>query len=62
MPNGTSGGVGGSEVQTRSLPDFELQNQQSLLPRRYGPLIHLHSASRHLRRAVPAVAWAGKLE
>jgi len=21
MPNGTSGGVGGSEVQTRSLPD-----------------------------------------
>ena len=24
MPNGTSGGVGGSEVQTRSLPDEEL--------------------------------------
>lgn len=23
MPNGTSGGVGGSEVQTRSLPDSE---------------------------------------
>ena len=22
MPNGTSGGVGGSEVQTRSLPDL----------------------------------------
>ena len=25
MPNGTSGGVGGSEVQTRSLPDDSLK-------------------------------------
>ena len=25
MPNGTSGGVGGSEVQTRSLPDREYE-------------------------------------
>ena len=25
MPNGTSGGVGGSEVQTRSLPDYRLK-------------------------------------
>jgi len=27
MPNGTSGGVGGSEVQTRSLPDYFLKRQ-----------------------------------
>ena len=25
MPNGTSGGVGGSEVQTRSLPDNRIR-------------------------------------
>ena len=31
MPNGTSGGVGGSEVQTRSLPDLGLKVIKSSL-------------------------------
>ena len=30
MPNGTSGGVGGSEVQTRSLPDYISNERQAL--------------------------------
>jgi hypothetical protein len=29
MPNGTSGGVGGSEVQTRSLPDSSMPHMDS---------------------------------
>ena len=73
MPNGTSGGVGGSEVQTRSLPDRLLgkERETHLLgrrPQRYGftatavrigKLIGLRWCIFHVAQGFPSVFPVG---